>query len=154
MDGVLVDSYEPHYLSWRETVAAEGIDLTRTKFAELFGRTSREIFVRLFGENRYSDAQIEDMDRRKETAYRRRVENDFPAMPGIHELLESLCAAGFKTAVGSSGPPENVALAVDKLGGDHCFDAIVTGMDVTRKARPAGFSWRPSDWASRRSDAS
>jgi beta-phosphoglucomutase len=132
MDGVLVDTYQAHYQSWRELAEAEGLHVTEADFARLFGRTSREIIACLWGKDRYDDAQIAEFDRRKEASFRRAIEANFPAMPGASELLRALHEAGFRLAVGSSGPPENVALVVDRLGARDLFDAIVTGDDVTR----------------------
>jgi beta-phosphoglucomutase len=60
------------------------------------------------------------------------IEAEFPSMPGVDALLAMLHIAGFKLAVGSSGPPENVALVVEKLAAQRLFDAIVTGRDVVR----------------------
>ncbi len=134
MDGVLVDSYQAHYRSWLEMARADGLHFTEAEFAATFGRTSREIIAHFWGEGRCSheptDEQIADMDERKKAAYRRIIETDFPAMPSVGELLQSLHEAGFKLAVGSSGPPENVALAVEKLDAADLFDAVVTGDDV------------------------
>ncbi len=53
-------------------------------------------------------------------------------MAGVHELLQSLHDDRFKLAVGSSGPPENVAMVVDRIGGRELFAALVTATDVTR----------------------
>ena len=135
MDGVLVDSYHAHYRSWLEMARADGLHFTEAEFAGTFGRTSREIIAHFWGEGRCTDEQIAEMDERKEAAYRCIVETDFPAMPGIRELLRSLCEAGFKLAVASSGPSENVALAVEKLDAKDLFDAVVTGDDV-RHGKP------------------
>jgi beta-phosphoglucomutase len=132
MDGVLVDSYRAHYQSWIELAEADGLRVTEAEFAATFGRTSREIVACLWGEGRYSDAEIAELDQRKEAAYRRIVEADFPAMPGAVALLRALRSAGFRLAVGSSGPPENVELVLDRLGTRELFSAIVTGKDVTR----------------------
>ena len=132
MDGVLVDTYRAHFQSWVELAEAEGLHVTEAEFAATFGRTSREIIARLWGDNRYDDAQIAELDRRKEAAFRRAIEVDFPTMPGASELLHSLHNAGFRLAVGSSGPPENVALVLDRLGARELFEAVVTGEDVTR----------------------
>ena len=132
MDGVLIDSYQAHYQSWVELAEAEGLHVTEAEFAATFGRTTREIIARLWGSGRYDDAQIAELDRRKEAAYRRIIEADFPAMPGAGELLRSLHNAGFRLAVGSSGPPENVALVVERLAAKDLFEAVVTVEDVTR----------------------
>ena len=53
-------------------------------------------------------------------------------MDGARELVRALHQAGFKLAVGSSGPPENVEAALNGLGTGECFSATVTGLDVTR----------------------
>ncbi len=132
MDGVLVDTYHAHYRSWLELAEAEGFHFTEAEFAATFGRTSREIIAHFWGEGRFDDAQIAELDRRKEAAFRRMIETDFPAMPGVGELLRSLHNAGFRLAVGSSGPPENVAMVLDRLEARNLFEAVVTGEDVTR----------------------
>jgi beta-phosphoglucomutase len=111
---------------------AEGLHFTEADFVATFGRTTREIIARVWGDGRYDDAQLAELDRRKEAAFRRMVETDFPAMPGVGELLHSLHNAGFRLAVGSSGPPENIALVLDRLKAGDLFDAVVTVEDVTR----------------------
>lgn len=132
MDGVLVDTYHAHYQSWLAMAAAEGFSFTEEEFAKTFGRTSREIIAHFWGRGRLSDEEIAAMDEQKEAAFRRIIAEKFPAMPGAVELLESLHQAGFALAVGSSGPPENVELVVDKLGVRNLLGAVVTGRDVTR----------------------
>ncbi len=132
MDGVLIDSYHAHFESWRRVAAEEGVPYTEKEFAWSFGRTSREIIKGTWGRPEYSDGDIARIDSRKEALFREIIARDFPMMDGARELIEALRAAGFRVAIGSSGPPENVALAVDRLGGRQLFDGIVTGMDVTR----------------------
>jgi beta-phosphoglucomutase len=132
MDGVLVDSYEAHFKSWQAVAADEGLAITEGDFASTFGRTSREIIAALWGEGRYNDREILALDDRKEAAFRDLIAADFPAMPGAGELLRSLAGAGFRLAVGSSGPPENIDLVLDRLDARQLFRAVVTGMDVTR----------------------
>jgi beta-phosphoglucomutase len=132
MDGVLVDTYHAHYRSWLEMAELEGLHFTEAQFAPTFGRTSREIIAHFWGQDRYGAAEIAELDRQKEAAFRRIIEADFPAMPGVRELLPALRDSGFQLAVGSSGPPENVRLVLDKLGSRGLFEAIVTGDDVQR----------------------
>ena len=132
MDGVLVDTYHAHYKSWLAMAEPEGLSFTEAEFAPTFGRTSREIIAYFWGDGRYDDAEIAALDEKKEAAFRRIIEADFPAIPGVSSLLEDLHAAGFALAVGSSGPPENVDLVLNRLGAGGLFQAVVTGMDVTR----------------------
>ena len=76
--------------------------------------------------------RIERLSERKEAIYRALVDRSFPAMPGAAELVTALDEAGFALALASSGPPENVELALERLGVRERFDAVVTGRDVER----------------------
>lgn len=131
VDGVLVDSYQAHFASWSQLYRELGHDYTESTFAADFGRTSRDILRRTLGDM-LSEQQIRDLDQRKESLYRDLLRADFPAMFGAVDLIDSLVVNGFVLAVGSSAPPENVALSLDKLGRAKHFTAMVTGADVTR----------------------
>ena len=132
MDGVLVDTYHAHFQSWLEVARSAGLTFTEEQFAPTFGRTSREIIAKFWGPQLTNEAEIAALDAQKEAAFRRIISRDFPAMPGAGKLLADLRAAGFALAIGSSGPPENVALVLEKLCAGSLFGAVVTGMDVTR----------------------
>jgi beta-phosphoglucomutase len=132
MDGVLIDTYHAHFQSWLSMAKRAGLSFTEAEFAPTFGRTSREIIAHFWGQGRFNDAEIAALDNEKEQAFREIIAVNFPAMHGVHNLLIDLHAAGWKLAVGSSGPPENVDLTMDRLGKRDLFSAIVTGMDVTR----------------------
>jgi len=138
MDGVLVDSYQAHFESWRQTARDHGLDMTEQQFAGTFGRTTREIITALWGDS-VSGNGVGQWDDQKELAYRNILAADFPEMHGAHELLGALHEAGFKLAIGSSGPPENVELVLQRLGSD-LFSAAVTAVDVTHgKPHPEVF---------------
>jgi beta-phosphoglucomutase len=136
MDGVLIDSYRAHFESWRRAAAERGRVYTEEQFAAGFGRTSREVIAEQWqgqGQGEHlSDEQIARIDERKEALFREIIGADFPAMAGAVELIESLVGAGFRVAVGSSGPRENVQLAIDQLGIGKLLSAVVTGHDVKR----------------------
>jgi len=131
MDGVLVDSYQAHFESWRGVYHELGIEYSEAAFAADFGRTSRDILRRKFGDA-LSDQRVRELDDRKEALYRDVIRQNFPAMDGAAELVDALAADGFRLAIGSSGPPENVALVQAKFTGGRRIDAVVTGADVTR----------------------
>jgi len=131
VDGVLVDSYRPHFQSWQALAERHGIAMTEPQFATTFGRTSKAIIEYFWGEGLTAE-KIAELDDEKEALYREIIERDFPAMDGAAELIDALHSAGLVLAVGSSGPPENVELSLAKLGRRHRFTAAVTGRDVTR----------------------
>jgi len=136
MDGVLVDSYQPHFESWRRLAAMHGLEMTEEQFATTFGRTSREIIRHFWPDRVKSDQQVALWDDQKEQAYRDILVEDFPEMDGAGELLAALNAAGFALAIGSSGPPENVAVIRQYLPNAGHFQAQATGADV-KHGKPA-----------------
>ncbi len=131
MDGVLIDSYQAHFESWRQLYGELGMEYSEEAFAADFGRTSGDILRRTLGKD-LSDERIRELDDRKESLYRDIIRRDYPAMDGASELLESLAADGFAMAVGSSGPPENIELSLELIRGGKLISAVVTRADVTR----------------------
>jgi beta-phosphoglucomutase len=131
VDGVLVDSYAAHFQSWRRLYGGLGVEYSEGAFAADFGRTSRDILRRTLSEE-LTDARVRDLDGRKEAYYREIIRASFPAMDGADDLIEALADDGFRLAVGSSGPPENVRLVLEKLPGGRRIGVAVTGADVTR----------------------
>jgi beta-phosphoglucomutase len=131
VDGVLVDSYQAHYDSWQVVAREARFEFTERRFIDTFGRTTREILRGIFGEGGITAERITELDLRKEAAYRGILSQSFPAMAGAAPLIDACVAAGFPLAVGSSGPPENVQLVLERLGRAASFRAVVTGTDVT-----------------------
>lgn len=132
MDGVLADTYQPHFASWRQLYGELGREYDEAAFAADFGRTSRDILRRSLGSD-LTDERVRDLDQRKEAYFREFIRSSpSVAMDGAVELIDALVSDGFLLAVGSSGPPENVALLLEKLGRAERFASVVTGADVTR----------------------
>lgn len=131
MDGVLIDSYDAHFAGWKAMYSELGLDYSEQDFAADFGRTSRDILFRRFGDQ-LNDARIRELDERKEALFRDSLRKQFTAMDGARELIDALSADGFRISVGSSAPPENIDLCLEKLGRRNQMRAIVTGKDVTR----------------------
>lgn len=131
MDGVLVDSYQAHLLSWRRLAERHGVEMTEEQFAQTFGWTSRQI-IRHYWPQRVRPEDVPIWDAEKEALYREILLEDFPEMPGAGDLIASLHAAGFRMAIASSGPPENVRAVLDRLPHRERIAAAVDGMQVTR----------------------
>lgn len=132
VDGVLVDSFRAHFEGWLRAGRDWKFSITEEQFAKTFGRTSREVIVDTFGMTWLTDAQIKQLDAQKEAIYREIVADSFPAMDGATDLLDELAAAGFRLAIGSSGPPPNVDIVLDQLQRRQLFGKVVTGADVIR----------------------
>jgi beta-phosphoglucomutase len=131
LDGVLIDSYQAHFAGWQGLYGGLGLEYGEADFAADFGRTSRDILRRTLG-NDLTDDRIRALDDIKEARFRDIIRESFPSMDGAVELIDALVTDRFLIAVGSSGPPENIRLALELLGRADRFSAIVTGADVTR----------------------
>jgi beta-phosphoglucomutase len=131
MDGVLVDSYAAHLRSWRDVAVRHGLQLSDGDFARTFGRTSRDI-IRALWPGTFDDDEVARFDAAKEARYREILDETFPEMAGASELIRALHKAGFRLAIGSSGPPQNVSLVQRQLRSGELFDVTVNGTEVTR----------------------
>lgn len=130
MDGTLIDSAEYHWLTWRDTLTAEGHTLTHEQFASWFGQRNDAILRRYLGDAVPADA-IERIGRAKESAYRRMVrKRGIEPLPGVRQWLQRLSEAGWRQAVASSAPPANIQVILDVLGVERCFQAFVSAEEV------------------------
>lgn len=131
VDGVLIDSYQAHFESWQRMFGEIDVEYSEATFRSTFGRTNRDIFELLYPGQLSAD-RVSELGDRKEALYRDIIRQEFPAMPGAVALIDALGDAGFSLAVGSSGPPENIALTLELLERADRFDAVVTAVDVVR----------------------
>lgn len=131
LDGTLVDSAEYHWLSWRDTMAAEGLSITYEQFLESFGQKNDRILRAWLG----AEADAERVTRigdAKEEEYRRLArERGLTPLPGAREWAERLHERGWRQAIASSAPRANVEVMLGVLGLSRDFDAIVSAEDVT-----------------------
>jgi len=131
MDGVLVDSYRTHLLSWQQIAHKHGLEMTEADFTRTFGRTSKDIISAQWP-GKFNEQQALDFDHDKEAAYRDILGHDFPEMDGAGDLVAALHLAGFAMAIGSSGPAENVALVKTRLPNGQHITQSVNGKEVLR----------------------
>jgi beta-phosphoglucomutase len=132
LDGTLVDSEEYHWLSWRDAMRAEGIDLSYERFLASFGQRNDRILAGWLGADA-DPARVRRVGDAKEAEYRRLAEErGLTPLPGAREWLERLHAAGWKQAIASSAPRLNVETMLRVLRLDRLLDAIVPAEDVTR----------------------
>ncbi len=139
MDGVMVQTAPQHFAAWKRALATVGYELAEDEFRATFGMRNQEIIRHLLGED-ISEAQVTKLARLKEEHYRALVGEGIEPAPGLLPLLRQLKERGFRLAVGTSAPRENVELILDALGIGGHFDAVVAEEDVERgKPYPDAF---------------
>jgi len=130
LDGTLIDSEQYHWFAWRDTMAAEGVALSHEQFLESFGMRNDAIVPRWIpGISSEASERIADA---KERLYRRLVrEGGLAPLPGAAEWTERLAADGWRQAIASSAPRENINAVLAVIGLASVFQAVVSAEDVT-----------------------
>ena len=131
LDGVLIDSADAHLESWRVLARRRGRTISEESFLSTFGRSNADIVPLLFPEEATPEG-LRKISEEKESVYRDLVRGRLPVMPGAPELVRGCHAAGLRLAIGSSTPPENIALALEEMGVAECVPVLVSGDDVAR----------------------
>ena len=132
LDGTLVDSAEFHWLSWRDTMAAEGVSITYQQFLASFGQKNDRILPGWLGAGASAE-RIRRVGDAKEAEYRRLASvHGLTPLPGAASWVRRLHVRSWRQAIASSAPRENVGVMLRALGLDGMFDAIVSAEDVSR----------------------
>jgi len=132
MDGTLIDSEEFHWISWRDTMANEGIPITREQFLASFGQRNDSIIPRWLGAASTIE-RVETIGDAKEKLYRHLVRKDgISPLPGVAIWLDRLHNEGWLQAIASAAPRANVEVVLEALSAAHFFQGIVSAEDVHR----------------------
>ncbi|WP_279388778.1 beta-phosphoglucomutase [Hydrogenispora ethanolica] len=138
MDGVITDTVEYHYQSWKKLCAAEDIPFTAADNRDLLG-LSREDSLQLLLDRyhrKVSPEHFRYLYERKNQLFLELVAGMTAAdlLPGVREFLDELAESGLKIAVASSS--RNTQCILERLGIAERFAAIVNSSMVER-AKPA-----------------
>jgi beta-phosphoglucomutase len=135
LDGTLVDSGDHHWRAWRDTMRAEGVALTYEQFLASFGQKNDTILTAWMGAAA-TPAVIRRVGDAKESLYRQfAVTEGLVPLPGAADWVTRLHDDGWRQAIASSAPAENVRVMLDALNLDRYFDAFVSAEDV-RAGKP------------------
>ena len=132
MDGTLIDSEELHWVSWRDTMAREGVVIAREQFLASFGQRNDSIIPRWLG-SASSPERVHAIGNAKEEMYRRLVrERGISPLPGVSDWLHRLRQEGWMQAIASAAPRANVLAILESLSAVDLFQGIVAAEDVHR----------------------
>jgi len=132
MDGTIVDSAEYHWQAWRDSMAREGLPVTRGQFLATFGQRNDSILRQWLGDKATPEL-IRRLGDAKEELYRQRVrEKGIAPLPGALGWVKLLHRQDWKQAIASAAPRANIETILDALHAENCFQAIVSAEDVHR----------------------
>jgi beta-phosphoglucomutase family hydrolase len=130
MDGVIADTAACHLQAWQRLWAEQGVAFTAEQFRRTFGQRTTEIIRGILGPDVPAE-EVCALGERKEAYCRELLRRQVHVLPGVRELLAALAQAGFRQALASSAPRQNVELILEALDIGRYFSAVVSKADVT-----------------------
>jgi len=138
LDGTLVDSVYQHVLAWKESLDAEGIDLSVWRIHRKIGM-SGGLFTHILLRETGLEITRERVERLRvghAAAYGRlAAAGSVKPLPGAIELLAWLTEAGIPWGIATSGRMETAGHNLEALGVDPSKVPVVT-RDQVRHAKP------------------
>lgn len=135
LDGVLIDTGQFHRQSWYDLAREEDFEMSDELFYSTFGMQNYQIIPKLVRRDLTAE-DIERMSEWKERRYRELISGKLTLQEGARGLIDELKSNGFLLAIGTSAPQANLAFMLEHTGVDDCFDAYVTGEEVSN-SKPA-----------------
>jgi beta-phosphoglucomutase len=136
MDGVLTDTVEYHYQSWRQLAVELNIAFTRKDNEKLLG-LSRPDSLKFFLQGRpTTEVEFQQLLLKKNAYFLNLIQHFSPTdlLPGVSALLTAVKQTGCKMAVASSS--RNTQFILNRLKIAAFFDAISDSNKISR-AKPA-----------------
>lgn len=136
MNGTMIDDMAYHELAWHDVLVNQlNAPLTREQLKlQLYGRHD-EMFYRIFGESKFTRAEIEEISARKEQRYRAEFLPNLKLIKGLDSFLDRSNRQGVALSIGTAAPPANVDFVLDNLNIRHYFPVII-GQDDVRASKP------------------
>jgi beta-phosphoglucomutase len=134
LDGVIIDSAEEHRRAWHRLAQETGIAFTDADFWATFGQRNDTIIPQFW--SNISSERLKELADRKETYFREYIRDTAAPLPGAMELMCGLHEAGYRQALASSAPMENIRLISEVLHLDQYLAVLVSSETVPR-GKPA-----------------
>lgn len=134
LDGVLTDTAHYHFLAWKKLADSVGAPFDAAFNEQLKGvdrMGSLELILAASGQV-VSGADKLELAEQKNRHYQQLIEHMSPAdvLPGALHALQSVRAAGLKTALASVS--KNAFAVIDRLGIASLFDDVVDAARISR----------------------
>ena len=141
LNGTIIDDMHYHNQAWFDLLTGElKADLTWEQVKEqMYGKNS-ELLIRIFGEDRFSQEEMDRLSMEKEKRYQAAYKPELKLIPGLDKFLEAAAERSIPMAVGSAAIPYNIDFVLDNLEIRRYFTAVVSADDVQEsKPHPETF---------------
>lgn len=136
LDGVVTDTAEYHYRTWKRIAAEIGVPFDRDVNDRLRGMTRPQSLRIVLAGRQISAERFDELLKRKDIYYHELMAefDESDLLPGIDTLLDELREAGVTLAVGSAS--RNARRVLERLDVAEQF-ALIAGGDSVERPKPA-----------------
>ncbi len=136
MDGVIIDSEPLHCKAFQKAMKHYGLDLSKEYCYQFIGNTDRYMVDQLIKDFQLSNTAEEIIQLKHEVLEQLEVEEPYPAVPYVVDLIKHLSQYPIKLAIASSSPMEQIEKTAKNLNLSPFFHEYVSGMDL-KHSKPA-----------------
>ncbi|MFT3901998.1 MAG: HAD family phosphatase [Niabella sp.] len=131
LNGTIIDDMQYHTDAWYDILNNKlGANLSYEKVKkEMYGKNI-ELLQRVFGADRFTLQEMEEISFRKEEAYQENFRPMLKWIEGFGDFVEQAYQRHIKMAIGSAAIIFNIDFVLDGLHLRKYFDAIVSADDV------------------------
>ncbi len=141
LNGTMIDDMGYHVKAWYDILNNDlqaGLSWDEVK-VQMYGKND-ELLVRVFGEDRFTKAEMAGLSVEKERRYQKAYFPDLKLIDGLQELLDYAKRENIPCAVCSAAIPFNINFVLDNLNIRSYFKTIVSADDVAvSKPHPETF---------------
>jgi beta-phosphoglucomutase len=141
LNGTMINDMEFHIRAWTEILNSElkaGLSHEQVR-SQMYGKNS-ELLIRVFGEGRFTDDEMEFWSVEKEKRYQKAYRPHLRLIDGLEIFLKRASENNIPMAIGSAAIPFNIDFILDQLKIRRYFSAIVSAEDVAiSKPHPETF---------------
>jgi beta-phosphoglucomutase len=131
LNGTMIDDMEFHIRAWTEILNTDlkaNLSPDQVK-KQMYGKNS-ELFIRVFGEGRFTSDEMDYWSVEKEKRYQKSYRPHLKLINGLEDFLKAAHGQGIPMAIGSAAIPFNIDFILDELKIRKYFSAIVSANDV------------------------
>lgn len=131
LNGTMIDDMDFHTDAWHEILNQDlGASLSREAVKkEMYGK-NHELLVRVFGDEKFTEAEKDEISFEKERRYQSRFKPHLKLIDGLDVLLERAHRQGIKMAIGSAAITSNVDFVLDGLNIRKYFPVVISADNV------------------------
>jgi beta-phosphoglucomutase len=135
MDGTMINNMHYHLLAWERMVEELGHGIRGEElFAQLYG-SNKGVVERIFGQDRFSAGEIQDISDKKEAYYRELYTPHIKLIDGLDNFLADCHDKHIAMALGTASNMPNINFTLDTLNIRHYFSTIEVPMMCSLESR-------------------